>query len=185
MCCTGTVTRRPGPFTIRLLDQQRHAQRRIVERRAGVHVATVRGEHDGGLVVEAEFLELGDQLGHGRFGAAFVDLHEEEEPPPAPRAHPSRRRVGGVRAVALDGRDDGIGPIGQVGVEERESLRDSGFGPQKERGDGGPGLEPAVLQQLRHRPRIVFERKARFVAHAMFERQLSRQKRRMGRQRQR
>src|SRR5687768_966666 len=93
-----------GAFAFRLLHQQRHPQRRIVKRGGSAGRPAVRGENDRRLVVEVELLELGYELSHRRLGAAVVDLDEQEESPPAPRAEPAGGRIGGVGAVAFDGR---------------------------------------------------------------------------------
>ena len=174
-----------GPFAIRLLDQQRHAQRRIVQRGAGVGRPAVGGEDDCRLVVEAELLELAHELGHRRLRAALVDLDEQEESPAAPRAHPAGGRIGGFGAVAFDSRHRRVSLIRQLRVEERKSLRHARFGAQQERRYGRAGFEPAALQQLRHRLRVFFQREASLVAHAMLERQLPGQDRGMRGKRQR
>ncbi len=168
-----------GPFAIRLLDQQRHPQRRIIERGTGVGRPAVGGEDDRRLVVEAELLELAHQLSHRRLRAALVDLDEQEESPAAPGAHPAGGRIGGFGAVAFDRRQRRVSLIRQLRVEERKSLRHARFGAQQERRYRRTRFESAVLQQLCHRLRVFFQREASLVAHAMLERQLPGQDRGM------
>ena len=63
-----------GARLARLLDDERHVQRAVVECVAGARIAVIRGEDDRGVVVALRPLQLRDQAPDDLVGRSRVDL---------------------------------------------------------------------------------------------------------------
>ena len=153
MCCTGASDAAAGAFAVRLLHDQRHAQRGVVERHARARFAVIADEQNRRLVVEPMLLERRREPGHRGVRIAAIDLHEQEEALAAPHLDPSLGGIDRQRALALERGHFVSGRRWNLGVEEREPLRQSGLRAQQERGHRRSGREAAVAEQLRERAR--------------------------------
>ena len=91
-----------GAFAIRLLDDQRNAQRGIVERHARARFAVIADEQNRRLVVEPPLLQRRREPGDRGVRIAAVDLHEEEEALAAAHLNPALGGIDRQRALAFE-----------------------------------------------------------------------------------
>ena len=66
-------------LAVRLLDDEGHAQRAIVERETRADVTAIADQHDRRVVVQSALLERGRQSHDRHVGIASRHLHEQEE----------------------------------------------------------------------------------------------------------
>ena len=140
-----------GAFAIRLLDDQRNAQRGVVERHARARFAVIADEQNRRLVVEPTLLQRRREPGDRGVRVAPIDLHEEEEALAAAHLDPALGGIDRQRALALERGHFVAVRCGDLGVEEREALRQSGLRAQQERRHRRAGREAAVAEQLGER----------------------------------
>jgi hypothetical protein len=91
-----------GTLAVRLLDDQWHAQRRVVERQSRASLSVIADHDKCGAVIEAALLEGRREPGHRRIRVASVDLDEQEEPLAAAHLNPAFGRVDRERTLALE-----------------------------------------------------------------------------------
>src|SRR5262245_25749215 len=175
----------PGTRFTGLLDDQRHSQRRVVERDATAWIAVIGGENDRRIVVAFRVFELVDQTTHDEVCGGHIDLQEEEVALARLRLDPTvrsveRRRAGTLRQRALLER-----LVGDIGVVKRKALCEARRSTQKERRYSRTGAEAAIAQQAGDGPSLILQRIAAIIANAVVERKLAGDQRCIRRQRQR
>ena len=114
-----------GALAVRLLDDERHVQRGVGERRDGLLVAVIADEKNRRLVVEVAILQFLHDAGDGFVGRPVVHLHEQQVALVVLRAHPAFCRVDRLCRVALGRRCLAVAVLRQLRVEKREALRDA------------------------------------------------------------
>ena len=161
ICWTGTAMRRLGAFASRLLDEKRHAKRFLIEVRAWPRPPAIPGEHDGGAVVQAPFLEHPRDPRNRRIGVLGVDLNEQEEPLTALRPRPRLCRVERLgcglrrRRVDRDGERDHRCRV-------PAARPDGGFQAPRRATTGRPSAEaPMKRGESLREPRVATQQRAR------------------------